>query len=56
MSAVALAGLAMITSNAPMTALRITDPRTWKPSDWIADIVPHLAYGAVTAVALRALR
>jgi hypothetical protein len=44
------AGLtAMAGSSAPMTALGITDPRRWRPADWVGDIVPHLAYGLVTA-------
>ncbi|MEU1755791.1 hypothetical protein ABZ436_24465 [Micromonospora matsumotoense] len=55
-SVLALTGLAMIGSNGPLTVLRVTDPRTWSATDWITDIVPHLAYGAVTAVTLRALR
>ncbi|WP_428966054.1 hypothetical protein [Micromonospora fluostatini] len=55
-SAVALAGLAMMASISPMTALKVTDPRSWSAADWITDLVPHLAYGAVTAVALTALR
>ncbi len=40
---------ALIGTNGPMTALRITDPRTWSGVDWVTDIVPHMAYGAVTA-------
>ncbi|GGM10519.1 MULTISPECIES: hypothetical protein [Micromonospora] len=55
-SALALTGLAMIASNGPLTALRVTDPRSWSATDWATDLVPHLAYGVVTAVALRALR
>jgi hypothetical protein len=55
-STVALTAVAMLASNAPMTALHITDPRTWKPADWASDLVPHLAYGWVTALTLRALR
>lgn len=42
-SVAALAG-----SNGPMTALGITDPRTWSTTDWVSDIVPHVAYGLVT--------
>lgn len=40
---------AMAGSNGPMTALGITDPRTWSATDWISDVVPHIAYGTVTA-------
>ncbi|NNG85285.1 hypothetical protein HLB32_10230 [Streptomyces cacaoi] len=49
-----LAGLAtgmaaMAASDVPLAALRVSDPRTWRPADWLADLVPHLTYGAVTA-------
>ncbi|MFF9555359.1 hypothetical protein [Streptomyces albus] len=52
--AVPLAGLltglaAMAGSDVPMATLKVSDPRTWKPADWLADIVPHLTYGIVTA-------
>jgi hypothetical protein len=45
----------MIGSNGPMTALGVTDPRTWPASFWLADVVPHLGYGVVTAVVLEQL-
>jgi hypothetical protein len=35
-------------------ALGATNPRQWKPADWIADIIPHLAYGLVAAAAFNA--
>jgi len=34
---------------------RVTDPRTWAATDWVADVVPHVVYGAVTAWVLRGL-
>lgn len=46
---------AMLGSSGPMTALGITDPRTWPVSSWISDLVPHAAYGAVTAAVLYGL-
>jgi hypothetical protein len=46
---------AMLGSNGPMTLLGVTDPRSWPASSWLADLVPHLAYGAVTAVVLEHL-
>ncbi|MEV4673305.1 MULTISPECIES: hypothetical protein [Actinomadura] len=52
----ALTVLAMIGSSAPMTALGLTDPREWSPTDWLMDAVPHLAYGAVAAGVYAALR
>lgn len=33
----------------PMSALGVTDPRSWSTSSWLSDLVPHLAFGAVTA-------
>jgi hypothetical protein len=48
------AGLALVGSNAPMTVLKVTDPRTWSVSDWISDALPHLAYGLVTHATLTA--
>jgi hypothetical protein len=56
MAAVLLGAGAMLTADAPMTALGVTDPRRWDRADWIADVVPHLAYGAVAALTWRALR
>jgi hypothetical protein len=47
--------VAMVGANAPMASMGISDPRTWSASDWAADVVPHLAYGAVTAATLHAL-
>jgi hypothetical protein len=46
---------ALIGANAPMTLLGITDPRQWSASDWAADVVPHIAYGAATAATLEYL-
>ncbi|MDP9408433.1 MAG: hypothetical protein M3P95_11380 [Actinomycetota bacterium] len=46
---------ALVGTNGPMTVLGVTDPRTWPASSWVADIVPHLAYGAVTAAVLHRL-
>jgi hypothetical protein len=40
---------ANVGSVAPMTALGVDDPRQWPASSWVSDVVPHLAYGAVTA-------
>ncbi|TFV86653.1 hypothetical protein E4P38_16550 [Blastococcus sp. CT_GayMR16] len=45
----------LVSTNGPMTVLGITDPRTWSRSDWLSDLVPHLAYGAVVATTLDAL-
>jgi len=55
-AAAVLTVAAMVASNAPMTALNVTDPRTWKASDWVTDLIPHAVFGWVTAVTLDRLR
>jgi hypothetical protein len=47
--------LAMVAGNGPMTVLGITDPRTWSVTDWVADIVPHVAYAVAATTTLNAL-
>jgi hypothetical protein len=42
---------AMIGGNVPMARLGVSDPRTWDTAAWVSDILPHAAYGAVTAFA-----
>jgi len=44
-----------VAGNGPMTLLGVTDPRTWPASSWAADLLPHLAYGVVTAAVMSAL-
>jgi hypothetical protein len=44
----------LVASNGPMTVLGITDPRTWSTTDWVSDLVPHLAYGAVVKTTMDA--
>ncbi len=46
---------ALFGTNGPMTALGVTDPRDWSTADWVADIIPHLAYGLITAAVLDGL-
>jgi hypothetical protein len=55
LAAVALGGAAMAASDGSMAALGVSDPRRWSRQDWLADALPHLAYGAVTLWTLRAL-
>lgn len=52
---VLVGGLAMAGSDIPMTRMGLTDPSSWSTSDWLADALPHLAYGVATAWTLRAL-
>ncbi len=51
-----LGGGVMAGSDGSMTALGVTDPRTWRRADWVSDIVPHLAYGMAAAATWRRLR
>ena len=44
----------LIAANGPMTALGITDPRTWSATDWLSDLVPHLAYAVVVTTTMEA--
>ncbi|GAA4866242.1 hypothetical protein [Saccharopolyspora cebuensis] len=53
--AVGVGLLAAAGSNAPMTALGVTDPRTWDADSWVSDLVPHLCYGIATAGAFEAM-
>jgi hypothetical protein len=43
---------AMAVSDGVMTAVGVTDPRTWSPGSVVQDALPHLVYGAVTVLAL----
>ncbi|WP_433256805.1 hypothetical protein ACQPYK_18555 [Streptosporangium sp. CA-135522] len=54
-AALGLSTAAMVAGDVPLTALGLTDPREWEASSWIADIVPHLAYGLTSAVVYRRL-
>ncbi|MDP9395792.1 MAG: hypothetical protein M3Q27_16685 [Actinomycetota bacterium] len=50
LAALGLGVAAMAGSDVPLTALGLTDPREWPASSWVMDVVPHLAYGVVTAL------
>ncbi|MFG2052395.1 hypothetical protein ACGFI9_00065 [Micromonospora sp. NPDC048930] len=51
-----LGGGVMASSDGSLAVLRISNPRTWRRAEWIADIVPHLAYGMAAAATWRRLR
>lgn len=53
--AVAAGAAAMAATDLPAAALGVTDPRTWTAADWLADAVPHLAYGAAVQGVLQAI-
>jgi hypothetical protein len=38
-----------------MTALGVTDPRTWGVVGWISDLIAHFGYGVVTTLLLHYL-
>ena len=44
----------LVATNGPMTVLGVTDPRTWSATDWVSDVVPHLAYAAVVKTTMDA--
>jgi hypothetical protein len=44
---------AMASTDLPMTRMGLTDPSKWSTADWLSDVVPHLAYGAVTFAVLK---
>lgn len=56
LAGVALGLAAMAASDLPMAQTGVSDPREWSRSDWIADLVPHLLYGLVTAAVYAAFR
>jgi hypothetical protein len=45
-------GAAWLAGNGPLVAMGITDPRDWSLTDWASDVIPHLAFGVVTAAVL----
>jgi hypothetical protein len=44
----------LVATNGPMTVLGVTDPRTWSTTDWVSDVVPHVAYAAVVKTTMDA--
>lgn len=54
-STAAATAAVLVGSNGPMTALGVTDPRTWPAKSWVVDFIPHFTYGIVTAAVLERL-
>ena len=52
----ALGSLAMAASDYPATRLGLTDPKTWSGADWMADVVPHMAYGVAAAFTFESIK
>ncbi|MEU4674282.1 hypothetical protein AB0F91_41545 [Amycolatopsis sp. NPDC023774] len=46
---------AIAVSAAPMAAIGVSNPRNWSLSDWVSDVVPHIAYGWVMTAAYAAM-
>ncbi len=42
----------MVAADLPSVATGATDPRTWGTAGWLADLVPHVVFGLVTATVL----
>ena len=53
--AVVKGAAALAATDVPIAALGVSDPRKWSREDWIADAVPHLAYGAVAQAVVAGL-
>jgi hypothetical protein len=54
LAGVTLGALAMAASDVPAIQLGVTDPKEWGTAGWLADIVPHVVYGFITAMAFDA--
>ena len=52
----ALGAAAMAASDYPATRLGLTEPRDWTATDWASDVLPHMAFGVVTAITFEAAR
>jgi hypothetical protein len=50
---VTLTTLMMIASDGPAAIVGATDPKTWGPSGWISDLVPHVGYALVATCVFR---
>jgi hypothetical protein len=55
LAGIVLGATAMAASDVPSIKLDVTDPAEWGTSGWLADIIPQLAYGLVTAAVYEGL-
>ena len=53
--ALVLGAVAMAAADVPAAVLEATNPAEWGAAGWISDIVPHAAYGLVTAAAFASI-
>jgi hypothetical protein len=54
--ALLVSAAAMAAGDVPSVLSGLTDPKEWSAQDWLADIVPHMAYGLATVLAFDACR
>ena len=55
LGAVLVGAAAMASTDTSIAVLKVSDPRGWSAGDWLSDLLPHLAYGAVTQAVLETL-
>ena len=53
-AAAALGLAANLAGDAPLVGLGVADPREWRTEDWLADLIPHLAFGLFAALTFEA--
>jgi hypothetical protein len=53
LSAALLGAAAMAATDVGMARLGVSDPSSWSGADWLADALPHAAYGLAAAGTLR---
>lgn len=51
-----LGGGVMTMADSSYAVLGVSDPRTWSRTDWLSDIIPHLAFGLSAAATWNRLR
>jgi len=56
LSSAAFGLAALVGGDAPAAVLGSTDPKEWRLSDWVSDLVPHLVYGFAAAYTYERLR
>jgi len=49
-----IGGAAMAASDLPLVKLGLTDTKEWSSTDWVSDVVPHLAFGIAAYATLAA--
>ncbi len=54
LAGIGVGATAMAASDTPLITMGISDPKKWGTSGWMADIIPHLVYGFVTAASYEA--